>query len=232
MERRVFLKKSLTFGLGILTGLGVGKSSLAIPKKAEDELPYSYVKLDSKKIGKRAYRYYWKRHCAYAVFASILEELKKKVGGAYTYIPTGLYNYGKSGIVGWGTVCGALNGACGIITLTCKEYKDVIDTLFNWYCKEKLPKFIPYGMEAYPKSTSNSPLCHISVMKWCNAASDYFGKKINANSKERSERCARLSADVAMKTVELLNKYHEKKLVPIRLKSIFKTKMNCSVCHE
>jgi hypothetical protein len=232
MDRRDFLKNGLKVGLGVAVGVAAG-GGIALASRGENtNLPYPYVKLDPERVAQRAYNYYHKGHCAYAVFAAILDELKEKVGEPYTYIPSELYVYGKGGIVGWGTVCGALNGACGIITLTCKDYGKLIDTLFSWYEKTELPTFVPKGKVAYPKSVSNSPLCHVSVMKWCKAATNHFGRHIAYNSKERSERCARLSASVARKTVELLNEYHEGRFVPVKVKGFQKTKMDCMECHS
>ncbi|MEO2068705.1 MAG: C-GCAxxG-C-C family protein [Desulfurobacteriaceae bacterium] len=230
MDRRNFLSAGLKVGLGVAAGLTVG-SKVAVASRSEN-LPYPYVKLNPEKVAKRAYHYYHKGHCAYSVFASILDELKEKVGRPYTYIPSELYVYGKGGIVGWGTVCGTLNGACGIISLTCKDYGKVIDALFDWYTKTKLPTFVPPGKAAYPTSVSNSPLCHVSVMKWCKAATNHFGRYIAYNSKERSERCARLSASVAYKTVELINAYHDGTFVPVKIKGFQKTKMDCRECHS
>jgi len=230
MDRRSFLKDTLRIGMGVAIGVTAG-SGIALASKRHS-LPYPYVKLDPDKVAQRAYNYYHKGHCAYAVFGAILDELKEKVGEPYVYIPSELYIYGKGGIVGWGTVCGTLNGACGIITLTCKDYGKLIDTLFSWYEKTELPTFVPKGKNAYPKSVSNSPLCHVSVMNWCKVATNHFGRVIAYNSKERSERCARLSASVAKKTVELLNEYHEGKLVPVKVKGFQKTKMSCMECHS
>ena len=50
-----------------------------------------------------------------------------------------------------------------------------------------------------PQNASGSVLCHISVSKWCAT------NKIEATSKARSERCGRLTADVAYKAVEIFN---------------------------
>ncbi|GAB6076268.1 C-GCAxxG-C-C family (seleno)protein [Desulfurobacterium crinifex] len=234
MDRRNFFSLSFQAGLGIvgLSGLSLAKT-LPISKasKNEDSLPYPYVELDPEKIANRAYVYYHKGHCAYAVFASILDELKEKIGAPYKYIPSELYVYGKGGVVGWGTLCGALNGAAGIITLTCKDYAKVIDALYNWYQKTPLPDYTPKGKESYPKSISSSPLCHVSVMKWCKAATEHFKRPIVYNSKERSERCARLSASVARKAVELLNSYHKGTFIPVNVKGMNKTKMDCRECH-
>jgi len=232
VDRRKFLMDGVKVGLGVAVGFTAGSGiTLAGGLKEHRQLPYPYVKLDPEKVAKRAYNYYHKGHCAYAVFASILDELKEKVGEPYTGIPSELYVYGKGGVVGWGTLCGALNGACGIITLTCKDYAKVIDTLIDWYTRTELPDFTPRGKKVYPESISNSPLCHVSVMKWCKAATSHFGRPIAYNSRERSERCARLSASVARKVVELLNRYHEGKFVPTKVKAREKTKMDCRECH-
>ena len=50
-----------------------------------------------------------------------------------------------------------------------------------------------------PTSVSDSVLCHVSLSRWC------FENKVEANSKARSERCGRLTADVTYKAVEIMN---------------------------
>ena len=66
----------------------------------------------------------------------------------------------------------------------------------------ELPVYIPkkptYNIDI-PKSISASVLCHVSVTKWCKIS----GHK--AFSDPQKERCKRLAADTAGKTVELLN---------------------------
>lgn len=53
---------------------------------------------------------------------------------------------------------------------------------------------------AMPKSVSGAVLCHVSVHRWCEASG------CEVESDEMKERCRRLTADVAVKTVELLNR--------------------------
>jgi hypothetical protein len=231
MDRRKFFSIGLKAGVGI-----VGLSALSFASDSRNEqtesLPYPYVKLDPEKVAHRAYLYYRKHHCAYAVFASVIDELKVKVGAPYTGIPSELLVYGRGGVVGWGTLCGALNGAAAVFTLTCKDYKKLIDALYEWYQTTPLPDYTPPGKKPYPESVSQSPLCHMSVQRWCKVASDHFGRKVLYNSKERSERCARLSASVARKVVELLNEYHFGKFTPVKVRAAEKTKMDCRLCHE
>jgi hypothetical protein len=68
------------------------------------------------------------------------------------------------------------------------------------------------------------------VAKWSSKeGKDFF-------SKERRDRCARLSADVAMQTVTLLNAYADGKYKPTHGSQIEKHKMtaqdNCDKCHK
>src|SRR5690606_32500301 len=48
-------------------------------------------------------------NCMYGGAEGILNELREKVGHPFTLIPSDMFRYGAGGIVGWGTVCGALN---------------------------------------------------------------------------------------------------------------------------
>ncbi len=235
MDRRHFLKSGLVIGVGTIAGISF-KSESALASKKVENLPYPYVKLDPKKVADKAYEGYYKGECAYGVFSSIIDELKIKVGFPYTGIPSEIFHYGGGGVAGWGTVCGALNAAAAIFNLTCKDFKPMIDTLYQWYQTAELPDYIPckgpYCKKPYPKSISHSPLCHVSVQRWCKAASIYFKQDVPYKSKKRSERCARLSASVARKVVEMLNEYHFGKFVPTKVKESEKAKMDCRICHE
>jgi len=241
MERRKFLKKGLLAGAGIAAGIVAGRVpafGMAEVKGAKDvKLPLPYVKLEPEEIADRAYQGYFHHECCYGVFSSILDALKEKVGGPYLGIPSLMFWYGGGGIAGWGTVCGTLNGAAAIFNLTCKDFKPMIDVLFEWYEKTPLPDYQPkvcgkVDIPNFPKSVSHSPLCHVSVMRWCKIASVALKKPVLYNSPERSERCARLTASVARKTVELLNAYHFGGFKPTPIKGTQKTKMECFICHE
>ncbi len=235
MERRKFLKDTLKVGLGLTAGLAAGGISFASTKSAPP-LPWPYVKLDPKKIADYAYSEFYRHECCNAVFSSIIRELARKVGEPYTNLPLTMMWYGGGGIAGWGTICGTLNGAALVFNLPCKDFKSMIDVLFDWYQKTALPTYLPcegpYCKKPFPKSVSHSPLCHVSVQRWCKVASVYFGRPILYNSKERSERCARLAATVAAKAVELLNAYHFEGFKPHKVKGAQKTKMDCRMCHE
>lgn len=80
------------------------------------------------------------------------------------------------------------------------------------------------------KTTSQSPLCHISVGKWMKASG------LPLKSAERKDRCARVAASTAYRVVELLNDWHDGKYVPT---DTFKSssehgitgQFNCMECH-
>jgi hypothetical protein len=82
----------------------------------------------------------------------------------------------------------------------------------HFYSDSALPTFTPKELHAKAKeanisklltTTSNSPLCHLSVGKWMKAANKPLG------SAERKDRCARVAASTAYKLVELLNAWHD-----------------------
>jgi len=83
--------------------------------------------------------------------------------------------------------------------------------------------------KSLPQSISHSVLCHVSVGRWC-AVSGYA-----SGSPERSERCARLTGDVAAMTAKLLNAYFyeggvraAESVAKVRLSA---TTASCRVCH-
>ncbi len=187
--------------------------------------PWKYAKLDPQDVASRAYQGYYQGGCAFGVFNAIISALKEQVGAPDTYIPTEMMRYGEGGAVGWATLCGALNGAGLAINLITKDYSIVVNDLFMWYTKTAFPIYKP----ATPKvdisatSVSDSPLCHVSVTMWCEAA------KVKSESPARSERCARVSADVASKAVQMLNDQADGKYTVTYTAS--QGVQTCGVCH-
>ncbi len=141
----------------------------------------------------------------YGAFAPVVLQLAEKHGEPYNSFPLGMMRYGAGGGAGSASLCGALNGSAALIGLFVKDedkMKALIDELFLWYEQADLPDYIPNKPvlnAEIPKSVSKSVLCHVSVTRWCKRS----GHK--SFSDQRKERCARLTADTAAKTVELLN---------------------------
>lgn len=236
--RREFFKKS---GL-VATGIGVGVVGLNLTSRAEGQeqaeipaWPWPYATLDVEEVRKRGHFYYYQGGCMYGATSGLLTSLIDEVGFPYTGIPRDMMRYGAGGIAGWGTVCGSVNGACALITLVAgKAYGKIVNELMAWYTTTPFPSDIAnqyaqnheYLVEEYksdqvlPTTVSQSPLCHVSVNTWCRTTGFASG------SKQRAERCARLTGDVAAKTAELLNDHALGKFVA----SDFE-KIECTGCH-
>ena len=175
----------------------------AHPATAPDA-PWGYATQDPEKVAERAYAGYYKGACCYGVFAAIVGALGDAKGAPYSTFPNEMMKVGEGGLNGWASLCGALNGAAMAMSLALpeKDRKPLVDELYTWYEQTELPGWTPKVAKNPTKDVTNkanSILCHASVGKWCEKAG------VNSFSKERSERCARVTAAVAKKSIELMN---------------------------
>jgi hypothetical protein len=239
MNRRKALK--LTFGT-----LAAGSAAVAtltnafkpepVPLKSSTKIAFEgnenewqYTELNSEETAQLAYDNYSEGSCMYGVTSSIIEQLANKLGAPFTSFPIHMMKYGHGGIGGAGTICGTINGAASIfgLLLDNKNVRDALTAeLFQWYETTPFPTFKP--REAVydflpPTSVSKSVLCHASTTRW--------GKKtgFEISSNERKERCRRLTADVAAKTVEILNSYFNNSFITQHHNN--ETVNNCMACH-
>jgi len=246
VSRRKFLMSAGALALGATFGLtGCSQTEKTSVKAQKSEptavaYPWTYKKLDVETVRKKAHQGYYEGACCYGTFNAIISELAKEVGAPYTTFPTQMFKYGEGGVAGWSTLCGSVNGAAAAICLVAGEeaWEDLINELMAWYENTPFPSDISnkYAQEkAYlveemksdkvlPQSVSKSTLCHVSVSEWCKKS----GYK--AFSKERSERCGRLSGDVAAFTVDMLNKHFEKTFTPAA--KISAEVQSCRSCHD
>jgi len=202
---------------------------LASPPAKKPHLPWAFARLDQDITADRAYQDYYQGHCMYGVFKSIVWQLAEQRGEPYKSFPLDMMKYGAGGVAGWGSLCGGLNGGAAVIGLfaaTQEQAKLLTHELLRWYETTALPIYVPkkpkLEMEM-PKSVSNSVLCHVSVSSWCKVSGH------RAFSKEHNERCARLAADTAKKTVEILNSTLQDQFVATHALSP-ETKW-CQSCH-
>jgi len=202
--------------------------------------PAPYSKLDVELVRKRGHASFYEGDCCYGAFNAIVESLAEQVGEPFASFPSDMMRYGKGGMYGYGTLCGALNGASAAIQLVTDEATaaKVITELLNWYATTELPTDTAnqYAVnheylvdelktdEALPQNVAGNVLCHISVSKWSTASGYASG------SEERKERCARLAGDVAAKAVELLNAVQDETFVPA-LTSLGE-QAGCMACHK
>ncbi len=246
-SRRRFILASLGIAGSFMLGSLMPRNSVLgtlISRAAEAEegehLPYE--KIDPEVVRERGYINYFKHmHCGEGAFRALAETLAEVVGGTWTEIAKLSYvvYWGHGGGVGFCGTCGALIGAASIINLAFGRTKladKLIYELFRWYELYPFPQWTPPDdlVEKYgkvkgplPTSVSYSILCHVSVTRWCLVAKKASG------SPERSERCARLTGEVAAKAVELMNaaiegKFRPSTLVPL----VVDEKYGCRKCHR
>lgn len=198
--------------LSALGGAVVGGALVsAIPAGAAPSLPNAEKwiphKLDPAECAPYAYEGYWHQGlgCGYGAFYSIVGVMAEKYGAPYNQFPFHMMEVGKGGISDWGTICGALLGAASAFAVFWgrKERDPMVTELFRWYEQTAFPIYDP-GADArvpgaLPTSVSHSVLCHVSVSRWS------YTTGMDANGKPRSERCGRLTVDVANKAIEIMN---------------------------
>ena len=218
-------------GLGAAQAFGDNKTEPCTPS-----LPFPYSKIDPQAASESGYEGYMKGACCYGGFAGVVDQLAKTVGAPYTMLPTELWIVGEGGMAGTANLCGALNGASYAIFMVIggmdKEKRakafEVIRDLYHWYEQTQLPLYKPVKAAKYEgdivTSVSGSTLCHVSVTNWCKASG------FKAFDKARSERCGRLTADVAMRTALLLNDYFDGKFQPTY--SLSENAKSCRGCHD
>jgi hypothetical protein len=212
-------RNAMKIAAGAIAAGGAGLVALSTAFKPEKQLAqevqnleynptetnWEYFHLDPYATAQLAYNKYSEGSCMYATVSSVVLQLAEKFGEPFTSFPLHMFKYGHGGIGGFGSVCGALNGAAALIGLLIsdKSIQDkMIADIFQWYESEPMPAFKPKNAveDSSPvKSVSNSVLCHASNTNWCKASG--FG----VGSAERKERCRRLTGDVAQKVSNSLN---------------------------
>ena len=198
---------------------------------------YKYATLDPKEVAKITYENYFKRWCASSVISGFVTLLKDKVGGEWKNYPIDSMRWAHGGFAGWGTLCGTLTGAGTIIGLVTNETdtaEEMTNDLAFYYSYTELPDYEPPKIiksQIKHMTMSGTPVCHISVGKWMKAEGAAF------LTDQRAERCARLAANIAIKTTEMLNawangKYTAKHqpLYNVAANGIT-SQNNCTDCH-
>ncbi len=242
MKSEALSRRELLLGAGkvaagaAILSLGAG-AGIKSAEAYEYASAYKYAKLDPKEVGDIAYKNYFKRWCTSTVITGFVEPLKKKVGGAWKNFPIDAYRWGHGGLAGWGTVCGTLPGAGIIIGMVTRD-TDVAEAMVNdlafYYSYTELPSYVPPKImksEIHQMTMAGTPLCHVSVGKWMSS------EGVGFLTEERAERCARLSANVAIETAQMLNDWVEGKYKP-KHRPLFNlvangitSQNNCMDCH-
>jgi len=152
-------------------------------------------------------------------------------GTDWDFIPYDMYMYGGGGIGGWATLCGIANGCpalCNLIGLHGGLGSDILGhyNLSEWPSTAKLPDLYyddnGYGPSNYPSEWAAakqpipagdvaanvipySPLCHVSISKWCYAAGVNLGTPGPWGWAQKNDRCGKIASEMAGYTAELIN---------------------------
>jgi hypothetical protein len=244
LSRRGLLKGAA--GAAGIVALASGGLSLFSKAEAKggptEKWPWPYVKLDPGKTAELAYNEWYRVFCGAAVISSVFSQLRKKVGEPYTSFPVDAYVFLEGGMVGWGTICGSNAGANIVSNMIigpriagpeCENGAAIGADALQWYSETALPSYTPKEPRvkaAIIQTTSDSPLCHVSVGKWMKASGYALG------SPERRDRCARVTASVAYHLVQDLNAWKDGTYKP---KATWKAvsnvgitaQQNCTECH-
>lgn len=244
ITRQEFFRKSAicTTGVGVAAvGTGFLFTQEARAEGLVETWPAPYDTLDVETVRINAHDDYCTegKGCSYAAFNAMVALLRAQLPATFPSFPNEIMIYGHGGVAGWGTICGAINGAAALISMVCdKATSDqLVNELCGWYTQALIPSDISntYAVdgdkytatksdEVLTQNESGSVLCHVSCTKWCNVSG------VAINDAKRKERCARLTGDVAAKAAELLNAHYESSfsaeyVPPASIAS-------CMVCHS
>lgn len=220
MDNNMISRRGLLAGAGMFAaGAALSSGAMGFLTDAEaktqaaPQWPWPYVKLDPARTAEIAYNEWYRLYCGGAVISSVFGQLKEKVGQPYASFPIDAFIFLEGGISGWGTICGSNAGANIVTNLIIgprlsgsNDGMLMGSEIMQWYSDAAMPIYLPKEPKVKSeivKTTSGSPLCHISVGKWMKAS----GKGLK--SPERRDRCARVTASVAYHLVELLNAWKD-----------------------
>lgn len=201
-----------------ITAVSAFSAGVALPSngrpQSHDSSDWPYVPIDPTETANRAYEAYPYGQCMYASFRAILEyvaevlkQTKPEAASQLKQFPFHMLKIGVGGLAGQGALCGVVSGCSLAISLFVHDKttsESMVQELCRYYESTPLPAYKPEHdpFPDCPSVVQGSIICHVSTSAWCNEACE------SAFSPDRRERCRRLSADMAAKTVELLNRWH------------------------
>lgn len=88
---------------------------------------------------------YWnEKDCCAGVFCAITSALATAIGEPWTSLPMVIMLFGRGGGVGWGSLCGCLNGGAALISLVATKANSVPLITELWVGTRKL-NYQPMG---------------------------------------------------------------------------------------
>lgn len=221
MESNVTRKEFIRTGAKYAAGVAIGAGAMNVLAGGKTHAgtmitpwPWPYQALDVEAVRILGHDAYWEgKGCSYGAFHAIATKLREVLPDPWNQLPSEIMLYGGGGGAGWGTLCGAINGPAALISLVLSSARSgaLNNELFGWYTQTMFPTetsnqyavnhtFLDNRCDVtLPQNRSGSPLCHVSVTEWCNAAG------FTQDTLERKERCARVTGDVAAFAAQILN---------------------------
>lgn len=258
IDRRHFLMGGIGAG-SIALGVGAGVLGMTVRARAttvDGQIPLPLALPDEislESVRFHAFNNYWQAGCMYGAATGLIEAIKEALppGEGRDYwelIPYGMYKYGAGGVSGWGTICGALNGAIAVLNLV-NLHGTYGNELMGWYSTTSFPTGLCEDLDTDPApipdadvlahTVSDSPLCHVSLGNWLNAAGVDPTAEDFLNQKK--DRCAKVTADTAARAAELINTGVTSYEMPAHFEDCFHChsvtlknemgKMDCLGCH-
>ena len=225
---------------------------------------WKYLPIDPQKAADDSYDLFKDGACHYSSFRAIVTSVANALLAAgnekdamlaknYLAFPFYMMVYGQAGLAYHGSLCGAINGCAAALSLFVPNREDkfaMIQDLAVYYEETPMPIYVPkidHYPDKMPPNAAKSVLCHLSLDKWIK------NSKTTLEGYTRVERCIRVTSDMVIRTVNLLNEYHATQppkrsagLLPLlpetqscmechsdrhgRYDSL--TKMNCTDCHS
>ncbi len=240
--RKDFLLKTSRAAVGMTAIAGASSILTAATTKSKSRItpwPWPYQPVDLESIRIRAHHLKLTGYeCCSGLFGAFMEAEAQLIGDPYNDIPYEVMLYGRGGGAGWGSLCGAVNGAAAVISLVVNKENSgpLIWEVYGWAASTPMPtdeanqfaldnKYTTgsFNGVAQPQSIASSVLCHASLTNWCIEADKHF------NSSERKERCGRITGDIAVKTAEVLNAYSAGTFTPLFVTPAYA--QQCLNCH-
>ena len=229
ISRRSFLAAAggVALGVGIIHVPGTALAADALPAVP---WPYPLEGLDADAVRKAAYCLYYKEGgCGHGSAQAIIDAL---ADASYTgtnpwpLLPRKLYSYGAGGVVGWGTICGALNGAVAVMGIL-GVHGALGSALIDYFCNAELPTSalvgwnpaddgwdgVPVPLPSTVTHVSYSPLCHNTVSSWA-ATAGVPVWPLSDQDRAKSDHCAKLVGDIVARAVELMNDRFLRSITP------------------
>lgn len=227
LSRRTFLSAggslAVGFGLGQLPRSAFAAGSL--PPLPWGPAHYPSAGLDAAAVREAGYCIYYKEGgCGHASAQALIDTVagalaaEGRTDNPWALLPRGIYKYAGAGVLGWGTLCGILNGTLGVMDIL-GVHGQLGSALIEYYCTTMLPTGalvgftppagVPAPLSSLAASVANSPLCHDSMTIWAKTAG------VPVSHPSAKDRDAKLVGDIVFRAAELLNDHFLRGITPV-----------------